>query len=73
MELRYPEVFQATVVQRSIRYQLAIAKLPPAKDIDDFEFRDTPVNENLVRYLAGGAFIAQQRNVVLVGGSKPES
>jgi DNA replication protein DnaC len=54
---------------RSIRYQLASAKLPLAKDVDDFAFEDTPINENLVRDLAGGAFIAQQRNVVLVGGT----
>src|SRR6201987_193036 len=54
---------------RSIKYQLSIAKLPLAKDIDDFAFKDTPLNESLVRDLAGGAFIAQQRNVVLVGGT----
>ena len=54
---------------RSIRYQLAIAKLPLAKDVEDFEFKGTPINENLVRDLAGGAFIAQQRNLVLVGGT----
>src|SRR5271154_2424514 len=54
---------------RSIRYQLAIAKLPLAKDVDDFLFKSTPLNENLVRDLAGGEFIAQQRNVVLVGGT----
>ena len=54
---------------RSIRYQLAIAKLPLAKDVEDFAFKDTPINENLVRDLAGGAFIAQQRNAVLVGGT----
>jgi DNA replication protein DnaC len=54
---------------RSIKYQLSIAKLPLAKDIDDFAFKDTPINESMVRDLAGGAFIAQQRNVVLVGGT----
>ena len=54
---------------RSIKYQLTVAKLPLAKDVDDFAFRDTPINEALVRDLAGGAFIAQQRNVVLVGGT----
>jgi DNA replication protein DnaC len=54
---------------RSIKYQLTIAKLPLAKDIDDFAFKDTPINEGLARDLAGGAFIAQQRNVVLVGGT----
>lgn len=54
---------------RSIRYQLSIAKLPLAKDIDDFDFTDTPVNESLVRELATGTFVADQRNVVLVGGT----
>jgi DNA replication protein DnaC len=54
---------------RSIKYQLTVAKLPLAKDIDDFAFDATPINESLVRDLASGDFIAQQRNVVLVGGT----
>lgn len=54
---------------RSIKYQLTVAKLPLAKDIEDFDFADTPVNEPLIRDLAGGAFVADQRNVVLVGGT----
>jgi DNA replication protein DnaC len=58
---------------RSIRYQLTIAKLPLAKDIDAFTFKDTPINEGLVRDLAGGGYIAQQRNVVLVGGTESDS
>jgi DNA replication protein DnaC len=54
---------------RSIKYQLTIAKLPLAKDLDDFQFEGTPINETLVNDLAGGGFIAQQRNAVLVGGT----
>ena len=54
---------------RSIKYQITTAKLPLAKDIDDFEFTGTPINEALVRDLAGGGFIAAQRNAVLVGGT----
>jgi DNA replication protein DnaC len=54
---------------RSIKYQLTVAKLPLAKDVDDFAFKDTPINEALVRELAGGGCIIQQRNVVLVGGT----
>ena len=54
---------------RSIKYQLTIAKLPLAKDLDDFQFEGTPINQTLVRDLAGGEFIAQQRNAVLVGGT----
>lgn len=54
---------------RSIRYQLTVAKLPLAKDIEEFDFSGTPVNEGLVRELAGGSFVADQRNVVLIGGT----
>jgi DNA replication protein DnaC len=54
---------------RSIRYQITIAKLPLAKDVDDFKFADTPINEILVRDLAAGEFLAHQRNLVLVGGT----
>src|SRR5258708_1334453 len=54
---------------RSIKYQLTIARLPLAKDLDSFTFDNTPINESLVRDLAGGGFIAQQRNAVLIGGT----
>jgi DNA replication protein DnaC len=54
---------------RSIRYQFKIAKLPLAKDIEEFSFDGTPINETLVRDLANGAFIANQRNAVLIGGT----
>jgi len=54
---------------RSIKYQLTIAKLPLAKDLNDFNFEGTPINQTLVNDLAGGGFIAQQRNAVLVGGT----
>jgi DNA replication protein DnaC len=54
---------------RSIKYQITIARLPLAKDVDDFVFEGTPINETLVRDLAGGGFLAHQRNVVMVGGT----
>ena len=54
---------------RSIRYQITIAKLPLAKDLAEFRFDDTPINEALVRDLASGNFLAHQRNLVLVGGT----
>ena len=65
---------------RSIKYQLTIAKLPLAKlapaeagDLDGFAFQDTPINESLGRDLSGVGFIAQQRNVVLIGGIEAAS
>ncbi len=55
------DLLQAEVAEkqeRSIKYQISTAKLPLAKDIEDFEFDGTPFNEALVRDLAGGGFIA---------------
>lgn len=54
---------------RSVKYQITIAKLPLPRDIADFAFDGTPINAALVRDLAGGNFLAHQRNVVLVGGT----
>ena len=54
---------------RSIKYQLTVAKLPLAKEIEEFEFAETPVNEALIRDLANGTFVADQRNAVLIGGT----
>ena len=49
------DLLQAEIAEkhaRSIKYQMTIAKLPLAKDIDDFAFESTPINERLVRDLA---------------------
>jgi DNA replication protein DnaC len=54
---------------RSIRYQVAAARLPLAKELADFDFAGSPVNQGLVRDLEGGGFLRQQRNAVLVGGT----
>ncbi len=54
---------------RSIRYQMSIAKFPVSRSLDTFAFADTPINEQLVRTLHQGDFMAQSRNIVLVGGT----
>ena len=64
--------FKAEIAEkhaRSIRYQLGIARLPLAKEIEDFVFKGTPINADLVKDLAGGGFLEHQRNVVLIGGT----
>jgi DNA replication protein DnaC len=66
------DLLQAEIAEkqaRSIKYQMTIAKLPLAKDVAEFVFAGTPINTSLVRDLAGGGFLAHQRNVVLVGGT----
>jgi DNA replication protein DnaC len=53
---------------RSIRYRLASAKLPLAKEMADFDFSASPVNAALVRSLQAGGLLSPPRNAVLVGG-----
>ena len=54
---------------RSIKYQMTIAKLPLAKELEEFDFDAAEVNETLVRDLATGDFLDHQRNLVLIGGT----
>jgi DNA replication protein DnaC len=66
------ELLKAEIAEkqaRSIKYQLTIAKLPLAKELAEFDFAGTPINEGLVHDLAAGGFLANQRNAVLVGGT----
>ncbi len=57
---------------RSIKYQMTIAKLPLAKELEEFDFDAAEVNETLVRDLATGDFLDHQRNLVLIGGTGRE-
>ena len=53
----------------SIRYRMSAAKLPAIKDMGAFVFEGSPINEELVRTLQCGSFLAAKRNIVLVGGT----
>ena len=46
---------------RSIKYQMASARLPTAKELADFDFAASPVNEPLIQELAGGGFLEGNR------------
>ena len=54
---------------RSINYRISGAKFPVLKDLDDFVFADTPVDEGLVRELSNGDFVEAKRNLILIGGT----
>ena len=54
---------------RSISYQIGAAHLPVAKELTEFVFDQSPVNETLVRDLHGGGFLETKRNAVLIGGT----
>ncbi len=44
-------------------------KLPLIKEVAEFDFSGTPINEGLVRDMVTGSFLDSQRNAVLVGGT----
>lgn len=54
---------------RSHNYRLGQARFPSVKELDSFEFADTPINEAQVRHLHEGDFVSRHGNVLLVGGS----
>ena len=53
----------------SIRYRMTAARLPVIKDLSSFVFEGSLINQGLVRSLHDGSFLANRRNVVLVGGT----
>lgn len=54
---------------RSIRYRMGLAKFPLDKDLDQFDFTASPINEMQVRHLYDGAFLSDYTNVIMVGGT----
>ena len=54
---------------RSIKYQLSVARLPAAKELDGFDFTQSLVEERLLRELADGSFLDPPRNIVAIGGT----
>ena len=54
---------------RTISYQIGATHLPVAKELTEFVFAKSPVNETLVRDLHGGSFLETRRNAVLIGGT----
>ena len=54
---------------RSIRYRMGLAKFPVDKDLDRFEFAESPINEMQVRHLYDGNFLSDHTNVIMVGGT----
>ena len=53
---------------RSINYQMTVAKFPAYRDLTGFDFRQSPVDEALVKSLHRCQFLEDAQNIVLVGG-----
>ncbi|WP_367363705.1 IS21-like element helper ATPase IstB [Candidatus Tisiphia endosymbiont of Nedyus quadrimaculatus] len=54
---------------RSIQSRISAAKFPEKKDIDNFIFIDTPINQEQIMHLYSCEFIKTSRNIILVGGT----
>ncbi len=54
---------------RSIRYRMSLARFPVDKDLDNFDFSASPVNEMQIRTLYDGSFISDHTNIIMVGGT----
>ncbi len=54
---------------RSIRYRMSLAKFPVDKALDQFDFKESPVNEMQVRHIHDGVFLSDHTNVIMVGGT----
>jgi len=54
---------------RSIRYRMGQARFPVPKDLDSFQWQALPEQESRLQSLSEGAFLAQQTNVIFVGGT----
>jgi len=53
---------------RSIAYQIKAARFPAYKDLADFDFAASEVNEAMVRQLHAGTIIDGGDNIALIGG-----
>jgi DNA replication protein DnaC len=52
---------------RSTAYRMGVARFPVMKNLAEFDFSVSPVNQGLVRELHDGGFLATQRNAMLIG------
>ena len=54
---------------KAIQTRLREAKFPESKDLHDFVFTDTPINQEQVMQLYSGDFVKNAQNIILVGGT----
>lgn len=54
---------------KSCLYRMKQACFPCGKELNDFDFSKSPVNETQIRYLHEGEFLKENMNVIFIGGS----
>lgn len=63
------EVEKAERARRSIRYQLSSSKIPMIKDLDQFDFSVSKIDEGRLHHLYHGRFLNNGENLIFVGGT----
>ena len=72
-----PEEFLLALLEQEIAARRASAlktrtknaKFPQVKDLDTFDFRESAVDEVMIRHLYEGDFLREKKNIVFMGGS----
>ncbi len=65
------QLLKAEVAEREVRsiaYHMKVARFPAYKDLPNFDFSSSEMNEATVRQLHRGEFMEGAQNVVLIGG-----
>ena len=60
---------QKTRKLRTIQSRISAANFPEKKDIDNFIFTGTPINQEQIMHLYSCEFVKTSRNIVLIGGT----
>jgi DNA replication protein DnaC len=66
---RLIEAEQADRQARSLRYQLKAARFPVHRDLNGFDWTETPVPRAQIEQLASAGFMESAHNLILVGGT----
>jgi hypothetical protein len=65
---RLPAAESAEREVRSVSNQMKVARFPAHRDLAGFDFSQARVDEELIRRLHTGQFLASAQNVVFIGG-----
>ena len=60
---------QADREAKSLAYRLKKARFPHMKELSDFEYSSTPIQEGQIQELAAGGFLSSATNVLFIGGA----
>lgn len=66
------ELLEQEISQRrttALKNRIKLAKFPQIKDLDNFDFKESEVDEMIIRQLYEGSFLQAKKNIIFMGGS----